>query len=121
MQCAANPGGLNSQAGAVGILHTWGQTLVYHPRIHKIVPAGRHSADEMEWVPSSNKFFLTVKILRKVFRGILCWLLEQAISKGDINLPDRMQDFSGTKKLCYLKNRVVFCQKLFANANSIFQ
>ena len=31
VQCAANPNLLGAQAGAVGVLHTWGQTLVYHP------------------------------------------------------------------------------------------
>ncbi|MCD4723405.1 MAG: transposase zinc-binding domain-containing protein, partial [Bacteroidales bacterium] len=38
--CAANPKFLGAQTGAVAVLHTWGQTLNYHPHIHMIVPAG---------------------------------------------------------------------------------
>ncbi|MFA5514425.1 MAG: transposase zinc-binding domain-containing protein [Sphaerochaetaceae bacterium] len=51
MQCAANPDFLGAQAGAVAILHTWGQTLTYHPHIHMIVPAGGLSEDLSEWIP----------------------------------------------------------------------
>jgi len=52
IQCAANPEFINAQVGAVAILHTWGQTLVYHPHIHMIVPAGGLSEDQMEWIDS---------------------------------------------------------------------
>ena len=31
---------LGAQIGFMEVLHTWGQTLVYHPHIHVIVPAG---------------------------------------------------------------------------------
>jgi len=50
MQCAANPKLIGAQAGAVGVLYTWGQTLVYHPHIHMIVPVGGLSEDQMEWI-----------------------------------------------------------------------
>ena len=41
MRCAANPNLRGAQAGAVGVLHTWGRTLVYHPHIHMIVVSGK--------------------------------------------------------------------------------
>ena len=31
---------LSAQIGFMEVLHTWGQTLVYHPHIHAIVPSG---------------------------------------------------------------------------------
>ena len=40
------------------VLHTWGQTLVYHPHIHVIIPAG--GIDKIgKWKDSkkSNKIF----------------------------------------------------------------
>jgi hypothetical protein len=121
LQCAANPGFLGAQAGAVGVLHTWGQTLVYHPHIHMIVPAGGLSADQMEWIPSPQKFFLPVKVLSGLFRGILCHLLDLAIANGQIALPNNIPDFSMLKKQCYRKNWVVYCQKPFAGAESIIR
>jgi predicted Zn-ribbon and HTH transcriptional regulator len=121
LQCAANPSLLGAQAGAVGVLHTWGQTLVYHPHIHMIVPAGGLSPDQMEWIPSSKKFFLPVKLLSNVFRGILCRLIEAAVSKGEILLPDNMADYASLKSICYRKNWVVYCQKPFAGPEGIIR
>jgi predicted Zn-ribbon and HTH transcriptional regulator len=121
MQCAANPKLIGAQAGAVGVLHTWGQTLVYHPHIHMIVPAGGLSEDQMEWICSPKKFFLPVKLLSSVFRGILCRIIEQAIRKGEILLPDSTADFATLKSLCYQKNWVVYCQKPFAGPEGIIR
>lgn len=121
MKCAANPKLMGSQAGAVCVLHTWGQTMVYHPHIHMIVPSGGLSHDQMEWIPSHKKFFLPVKVLSNVFRGTLCRFLEKAISAGDISLPDDTPDFSFMKDQCYMKNWVVYCQKPFAGPASIIQ
>jgi predicted Zn-ribbon and HTH transcriptional regulator len=121
LQCAANPSLLGAQAGAVGVLHTWGQTLVYHPHIHMIVPAGGLSPDQMEWIPSSKKFFLPVKLLSGVFRGILCRLMELSVKKGDLLLPDNTVDLAMLKTLCYRKNWVVYCQKPFAGPEGIIR
>ena len=121
LRCAANPKLMGAQAGAVGVLHTWGQTLVYHPHIHMIVPAGGLSQDQMEWVPSSKKFFLPVKLLSGVFRGILCRLIETAVGKGEILLPDNTTDYPSLKALCYRKNWVVYCQKPFSGPEGIIR
>ncbi|MFH1118314.1 MAG: IS91 family transposase [Bacteroidota bacterium] len=121
MQCAANPGFLGAQAGAVAILHTWGQTLVYHPHIHMIVPAGGLSEDQMEWMPVGKKFFLPVKALSAVFRGILCRLLEKALTDGEIKLPDEVLNFSSVKNQCYQKQWVVYCEKPFSCADNLIQ
>jgi hypothetical protein len=121
MRCAANPKLMGAQAGAVGVLHTWGQTLVYHPHIHMIVPGGGLSQDQMEWIPTSKKFFLPVKLLSGVFRGILCRFIETAVGKGEILLPDTIADFATLKSLCYRKNWVVYCQKPFFGPEGIIR
>ena len=121
MQCAKNPEFLGAQVGAVAILHTWGQTLVYHPHIHMIVPAGGLSEDQTEWVYAGKKFFLPVKALSAIFRGILCRFLEQAVINGDINLPDEFIDFKSIKDQCYRKKWVVYCEKPFTCSNSLIQ
>ena len=121
MQCAANPAFLGAQVGAVAILHTWGQTLVYHPHIHMIVPAGGLSEDQMEWLPAGKKFFLPVKALSAVFRGILCRLLEQTVADSDIKLPDDAMNFKPIKDQCYQKQWVVYCEKPFSCADNLIQ
>jgi len=121
MQCAANPNFLGAQAGAVAILHTWGQTLVYHPHIHMIVPAGGLSEDLSEWIPSGKKFFLPVKVLSAMFRGILCRLLEQAVNNQEMKLPDEIESFSVLKQKCYLKPWVVYCEKPFSGSQRLIK
>ena len=121
VQTAQNPKFLGAEVGAVAILHTWGQTLVYHPHIHMIVPAGGLSEDQVEWIHAGKKFFLPVKVLSAVFRGILCRLLEEALSDGDIKLPDGLTDFKSLKTQCYEKNWVVYCEKPFSCSDSLIQ
>lgn len=119
MQCAKNTKYLGAKAGAVGILHTWGQTLVYHPHIHMIVPAGGLSEDHTEWIPAHKKFFLPVKILSAVFRGIMAGLLQKAYSNKILKLPDDLEGFEQVTKLCYQKNWVVYCEKPFASPQNL--
>jgi hypothetical protein len=109
--CLANPKHLGAQSGAVAVLHTWGQTLTYHPHIHMIVPAGGLSSDEMEWIHSNQKYLLPVKVLSGVFRAVFSKLLQQAISKQQIKLPDDVEDFDQLKTKMYAKNWVVFAAK----------
>jgi hypothetical protein len=60
----------------VGILHTWGRNLAYHPHIHYLIPAGGLAANTQTlrssgqaWLPARHDFLLPVKALSKIFRG----------------------------------------------------
>lgn len=119
LQCAENTNYLGAKAGAVGILHTWGQTLVYHPHIHMIVPAGGLSEDGTEWIPSNKKFFLPVKVLSVIFRGMLCKAIEKALEKQKVKLPTDYKDFKVLKDLCYKKQWVVYSEKPFSNPENL--
>jgi len=115
---ARNPKFLGAQTGAVAVLHTWGQALTYHPHIHMIVPAGGLSADGVEWVHAEKKFFLPVKVLSKVFRGVLWELLEKQLSLKNIKLPDDLEPYVLKKEL-YSKNWNVYVKKPLAGPESV--
>lgn len=115
---ARNPKFLGAQTGAVAVLHTWGQALTYHPHIHMIVPAGGLSADGVEWVHAGKKFFLPVKALSKIFRGVLWGLLEKQVSLGNINLPDGGELYTMKKEL-YCKNWNVYVKKPLAGPEAV--
>ena len=55
--------------GFLGVLHTWGRTLEYHPHIHYIVPGGAFSTFDGLWHPSRVDFYLPVKALSKIFKA----------------------------------------------------
>jgi hypothetical protein len=117
--CASKMEFLGARAGAVGILHTWGQTLTYHPHIHMIVPAGGLSEDGLEWIASGSKFFVPVKLLSRVFRSNLTKKLEQAWKESRIQLPDGHDQFNTIRKLCYAKEWVVYSEKPFSSPDRL--
>ena len=72
---------------AVSILHTWGQTLVRHPHVHCVVPAGGLSPDHQRWIrPKYAGFFLPVKVLSRVFRGKFVEALRRAYARDELDL-----------------------------------
>jgi hypothetical protein len=66
---AKDPSFIGGQLGLVGILHTWGRNLAYHPHIHYLIPAGGLAANAQTWLPARQDFLLPVKALSKIFRG----------------------------------------------------
>ena len=62
---------LGATPGFSVVLHTWTQTLLYHPHLHCIVTGGGLSREGNAWIRSRPTFFLPVRLLSKVFRGKL--------------------------------------------------
>jgi hypothetical protein len=75
---------LQASIGFSAVLHTWNQQLGFHPHLHCLVPAGGLSLDGLRWIPTSRRFFLPIKALRRVFRGKLLSKIEDALRKGEI-------------------------------------
>src|SRR5205807_704995 len=67
---AADPKHLGAAIGLTAVLHTWGSNLHHHPHVHCIVPGGGISADGSRWVPSARNFFLSVRVLSRLFRRL---------------------------------------------------
>jgi len=65
---AADPRHLGAEIGLIAVLHSWGQTLTYHPHLHCIVPGGGVSPDGTRWISCSPGFFLPVRVLSRLFR-----------------------------------------------------
>jgi len=79
---AADPKHLGAKIGVTMVLHTWGSALTHHPHVHCIVPGGGISLDGQRWVPCKPKFFLSVKVLSRLFRRLMCERLVTAHAKG---------------------------------------
>lgn len=67
---------LGAKAGLIGVLHTWGRNLSYHPHVHFLAPAGGLTPDG-QWRATSHNFFLPVKALSCIFRARLRDALRQ--------------------------------------------
>ena len=83
IKLAADPHYVGGLIGVMAILHTWGRTLVYHPHVHCLVPAGG-VADDGQWLGARKNFLVPVKALSKLFRGIFLDLASKALPRTAI-------------------------------------
>jgi hypothetical protein len=81
---AADPKHLGAQIGATLVLHTWGSALTHHPHVHGIVPGGGLSLDGNRWVACRPGFFLSVRVLSRLFRRRFLEALAQAHQAGQL-------------------------------------
>ena len=79
---AGDPQHLGAEIGFFAILHTWGQTLLYHPHLHCVVPGGGVAPEGDRWIGCQPGFFLPVRVLSRRFRRRFLEALEQAFQKG---------------------------------------
>ena len=81
---AADPKHLGAEIGLIAVLHSWGQTLSYHPHLHCIVPGGGPSSDGTHWVACRPNFFLPVRVLSRLFRRLFLQALRVAFDTGQL-------------------------------------
>ena len=73
---------LGAELGFIAVLHTWGQNLQHHPHIHCLVPGGGLSPDGTRWVSCRPGFFLSVRVLSRLFRRLFLEKLRAAFEAG---------------------------------------
>jgi hypothetical protein len=81
---AADPRHLGARIGATLVLHTWGSALTHHPHVHGIVPGGGLALDADRWVPCKPGFFLSVRVLSRLFRRRFLEELAAAHGRGQL-------------------------------------
>lgn len=113
---------LGAEIGFMEVLHTWGQTLVYHPHIHVIVPAG--GIDELgRWKNSKKKFFIPVKVLSRKFRGKFLYYLKQEKLEfyGENKYLQIKENFEELIAKMYNKEWISYCKPPFRDAKSVIK
>src|SRR5487761_2773172 len=81
---AADPKHLGAQIGITLVLHTWGSALTHHPHVHGIVPGGGLSPDGERWIACRPGFFLSVRVLSRLFRRRFLEELAKVHSLGQL-------------------------------------
>jgi integrase len=123
MQIRISSGKGNKAPGSLSVLHTWGQALTYHPHIHMLVPAGGLDPDHNQWIHAHRKFFVPVKALASIYRGIFISGLTKLLGKNSLRIPDDQTDIythpDQLKKTLYAKNWHVYIKKTFRGAAQV--
>lgn len=68
------------------VLHTWNQSLGFHPHVHALISAGVLTNDG-KWTSSNSKFLFPVAQLAKVFRGKYMSQLNILMRTNKLQLP----------------------------------
>jgi hypothetical protein len=90
LRTAADPKHLGARVGFTTILHTWGQTLMHHPHVHCLVPAGGLSPCGQNWIHARTGFLVPVRVLSRLFRGCFLAGLCSARKRGELRLTGRL-------------------------------
>jgi len=69
------------------ILHTWSQTLIFHPHLHCILVGGAISLDQKQFKSFKKKYFLPIKMLSHVYRAKLVEDMKSLYHNGELVFP----------------------------------
>lgn len=92
---------MGAKPGIISVLHTWGQTLSFHPHIHVCISGGGITPDG-QFVETRHKgFFLPKEVIAKMFRGKYLCGLKKLYDDGKLDLsreerfkdPQKWKDF----------------------------
>ena len=122
---AADPRHLGAEIGLTAVLHTWGQKLDHHPHIHCIVPGGGISPDGTRWISCKPGFFLSVRVLSRLFRRLFLEGLFALFDAGQLQffndlaaLADRASLSSRLAPL-WRREWVVYAKRPFAGPEQV--
>jgi len=113
--------------GGISVLHTWDQKLNFHPHLHCIIPGGGLGPDRTFWRSSAENFFLPVKKLSRVFRGIFLRRLERLFRDGVLRFGGSLSGLKDPRAFTHLLRQacrhdwVVYLKPPFAGPEKVFQ
>lgn len=122
---AADPKHLGAEIGLTAVLHTWGQNLDHHPHVHCIVPGGGVSPDGARWISCRPGFFLSVRVLSRLFRRLFLEGLVALFDAGRLRFFNDLAALSDRAAflscLAPLRTRewVVFAKRPFAGPKQV--
>src|SRR5438445_9826488 len=127
LEVAHDPQHLGAEIGFFSVLHTWSQKLDMHPHVHCVVPAGGLRLDHTHWIKSRSRFFLSIRVLRRVFRGKFVVGLKQAFQSGRLSFPGNLaalaqpRTFAAWLRPLFRKDWVVYAKPPFGGHEYVLQ
>src|SRR6202161_945691 len=127
LEVARDPKHLGAEIGFFTVLHTWNQKLGLHPHVHCVIPAGGLSLDHTHWVKSRDRFFLSIHVLRRVFRGKFVAALRHAfrdhqlVFHGNLTLLAHPRTFAAWLRPLFRKDWGVYSKPPFGGPEYVLQ
>jgi Putative transposase len=141
LEVAADPKHLGARIGVLMVLHTWGQKLEHHPHVHCVVPGGGlavpakatgdtptvPAAEAPRWVSCRPNWFLSVRVLGRVFRGKYLAALRAAHQAGQLHFAGSTLPLASPAawravvRTLYDKEWVVYAKKPFGGPEQMLK
>jgi len=125
IKIAADPKHLGARVGITSVLHTWGSAMTHHPHVHMIVPGGGLSADGAKWITCRKNFFLSVRVLSRLYRRLILEGLTRLHNAGKLQFFGDHADLIGRGAFnAFLKQLrkvewVVYAKEPFAGPKAV--
>ena len=122
---ATDPKHLGARVGMTLVLHTWGSAMTHHPHVHGIVPGGGLSVDGEHWISCRPGFFLSVRVLSRLFRRLFLERLNAAYREGQLHFFGEHQALADAESFAdWLKplrqcEWVVYAKRPFAGPDAV--
>ena len=122
---AADPKHLGANIGFMAVLHTWGQTLLFHPHLHCVIPGGGLSHDKRAWINCRKRFFLPVRVLSRLYRRLFVELLQKAFNHDRLKFHGKISHLSDPElftqlmETCFRTEWVVYAKPPFGGAEKV--
>ena len=110
---------LGCRLGFFAVLHSWGQTLTLHPHLHVVLPGCGLSLDRARVIHFKERYFVSDRILSKVFRGKFIALLKRAYRRGELRA--YFDDFNAFLNLAVSETWVVRTMPSFAGPEVVLK
>ena len=110
---------LHATPGVLTILHTWSQTMTFHPHVHCVITGGGLRDDHGAWVASQQSFLFPVRVLRRVFAAKLRQKLSQAADSDQLR-----HSLAATRKLLWQSKKTpwrMFIKAPFAGPEQVLR
>ena len=120
LKLANDPKWLGAKVGITSILHTWGQTMEFHPHIHSIVTGG--GLKNNQWISCDKNYLFKVQVLSSLFRGKFLSYLKH--NHSDLILNDKLKDIKSFNKFLeplYNKTWITYIEPPKGKAENVIE
>ena len=109
---------LGAKVGITSILHTWGQTLEFHPHIHSIVTGG--GLKNNHWISCDKDYLFKVQVLSSLFSGKFLYYLKHEFDNLNTNFND-LNSFNKFLEPLYNKTWITYIEPPKGKAENVIE
>ena len=118
LELCEDPKWLGAKTGITSILHTWGQTMEFHPHIHSIVLGG--GLKENQWIPCEKDYLFKVQVLGSLFKGKFLYYLKHEFESLKTNFHD-LKEFNKFLEPLYQKTWITYIEPPKGNPENVVE